>query len=452
MSGYRPTEVRVRRLKDSHAPERLLVTKAATKRGLSGEDEAVEHAAKKGKTSQGDGHNFFAGEYYQRKEVSQPNFFYQRKIIEPQGARKASGKAPKQPTPDATAATKNGQAPEEKRKGPVFRLEIEDETRQQGAAGESKRRMPTLVEEGVKRVRKTDPSCVPTTKNQTDQPVNSAVNQLSNQEILHSTTLKDYSGPDIGQSQPPQAVQSPKQASPEEHESGKGSAAPVFKRPGKGSAIPRPPGKLAASEDHAQVKSLANQLHEFALEVSGEEEKPKRMTMPKLSAARSREIHERRRLQAEQQRQAQAKDAAAMDVDSDGDYVYDTYLLVEDPAARERVQSELGDVGYILITAEDQPYWEEFMEDDKSDKDWNSEEEDENAEDFYGADYPDDELASDDEYDRGAYQYRAGGSDDEEYDRATWSDDDDDEADQWASRPWKRAPNGNTKDSDSDDE
>ena len=38
------------------------------------------------------------------------------------------------------------------------------------------------------------------------------------------------------------------------------------------------------------------------------------------------------------------------------------------------------------------------------------------AEDFYGNDYPEDELDSDDEHDRNAYQYRKDASDDGEYD------------------------------------
>lgn len=38
------------------------------------------------------------------------------------------------------------------------------------------------------------------------------------------------------------------------------------------------------------------------------------------------------------------------------------------------------------------------------------------AEDYYGADYPEDEVASDDEYDRDAYQYRKNADDLEEFD------------------------------------
>lgn len=46
------------------------------------------------------------------------------------------------------------------------------------------------------------------------------------------------------------------------------------------------------------------------------------------------------------------------------------------------------------------------------------------AESFYGNDYPEDELSSDDEVGRGAYNYRKGHSSDEEYDLTNdaWSD------------------------------
>ena len=51
------------------------------------------------------------------------------------------------------------------------------------------------------------------------------------------------------------------------------------------------------------------------------------------------------------------------------------------------------------------------------------------AEDYYGNDYPEDEVDSDDEYCRGAYQYRRHGSDDEDFnaeaEAEAWSDDED---------------------------
>ena len=74
-------------------------------------------------------------------------------------------------------------------------------------------------------------------------------------------------------------------------------------------------------------------------------------------------------------------------------------------------------IGLLIISEDDQPLWEEYLEDvgdQGSDFDF-EDEEDENAEDFYGNEYPEEEVASDDEYDQGAYNYRVGASDDEEY-------------------------------------
>lgn len=76
------------------------------------------------------------------------------------------------------------------------------------------------------------------------------------------------------------------------------------------------------------------------------------------------------------------------------------------------------------------------------------------AEDYYGNDYPEDEVDSDDEFGKGAYNYRRGGSDDEDYDGEdpAWSDDDAD-----LQHPWKRglskieaSPGGTTDDRDHD--
>jgi hypothetical protein len=48
------------------------------------------------------------------------------------------------------------------------------------------------------------------------------------------------------------------------------------------------------------------------------------------------------------------------------------------------------------------------------------------AEDYYGADYPEDEVAEDDEYDRGAYEeYRKYASDDEQWGNGLDSDNED---------------------------
>ncbi|KAA6413702.1 MAG: hypothetical protein FRX48_02063 [Lasallia pustulata] len=127
---------------------------------------------------------------------------------------------------------------------------------------------------------------------------------------------------------------------------------------------------------------------------------------------------------------------AEHDVEDDKDYVYDTYVRQVAPSSKVVPTSSMDHseeldsgkiAGILVINQEDQEVWESYGVDDESDKDWNSEEEDENAEDYYANDYPEDEVTSDDERDMGAYEHRRGASDAEEYDEdtAAWSDDDD---------------------------
>ncbi|KAL3964442.1 hypothetical protein ACCO45_001446 [Purpureocillium lilacinum] len=64
----------------------------------------------------------------------------------------------------------------------------------------------------------------------------------------------------------------------------------------------------------------------------------------------------------------------------------------------------------------------------EDDDDADEEDEDENAENHYTADYPEDEVDSDDEFGRHAYLYRnTNASDEEEFDNAHYSDGDDDD-------------------------
>ncbi|KAL9586931.1 MAG: hypothetical protein Q9212_000603, partial [Teloschistes hypoglaucus] len=82
-------------------------------------------------------------------------------------------------------------------------------------------------------------------------------------------------------------------------------------------------------------------------------------------------------------------------------------------------------VGLLVVEEGDQEIWELYGEQDQSsDDDWNSEEEDENAEDFYGNDYPEDELDTDDEHDRNTYKHWRGDFDEEHLDNDMhWSGD-----------------------------
>ncbi|KAJ5094698.1 hypothetical protein N7456_010559 [Penicillium angulare] len=121
------------------------------------------------------------------------------------------------------------------------------------------------------------------------------------------------------------------------------------------------------------------------------------------------------------------------DNDSDNDYVYDVYIrrplaemdMLANPLAEaesdersKNLETSNSGIGIIVITAEDEEYWEHFVEDDE--EEWDSEDADSNAENNPANDYPEEELsASDEEDDPTAiyrkYRYRAA-SDDEEFD------------------------------------
>ncbi|KAM0716529.1 hypothetical protein Q7P37_007974 [Cladosporium fusiforme] len=229
------------------------------------------------------------------------------------------------------------------------------------------------------------------------------------------------------------------------------------KRPGRGSALrPRTdkakpdPAKNenVAARQQAELNALAQEMHQFALDELAKTPKPQIKTKPKLTPSRSRALHkEHTATVSPSQIDSQNKeDDDAMD--SDSEYVYDTYILAPAPlptptAATANDATETpkplaipSNVGYLIITEDDEELWENYMHDLGGSDSEPTDEDDENAEDYYGADYPSDELASDDEHDRGAYAYRARrGSNDEQYnlkdgsdndsDEATWSDEED---------------------------
>ncbi|KAF4215972.1 hypothetical protein CNMCM8980_005858 [Aspergillus fumigatiaffinis] len=124
--------------------------------------------------------------------------------------------------------------------------------------------------------------------------------------------------------------------------------------------------------------------------------------------------------------------------DSDGEYVYDTYIrrplpegtLLTNPLTdletvhekwfqQNGIDTTRQDIGVIVITQEDEEYWEHFAEDDE-DEEWDSEDADSNAENNPANDYPDEDLSWDDEEDDPTaiyHKYRThGASDDEEFD------------------------------------
>jgi hypothetical protein len=111
-----------------------------------------------------------------------------------------------------------------------------------------------------------------------------------------------------------------------------------------------------------------------------------------------------------------SNDADAMDVDSE--YVIDHY--VREPLLPD-APVPTGDVGLLVISEDDEDWWDN---EDASDREFDTDDEDSNAEEYYANDYPEDEMSDDDEFDRNLYKkkYRHG-SDDEEF---NLGDDDDD--------------------------
>lgn len=196
-----------------------------------------------------------------------------------------------------------------------------------------------------------------------------------------------------------------------------------FKRPGKGSTIKKStPTRInvESEADRKQIEALAAYMHEAALDEIKNHASPKPVATPKLSGARSREIHRQRAAT-----NGSMRSRSDMELDDEDGYVYDTYVLAPSTDIGAVQVDELGqldNVGYLVITDDDRSLWETYLEEEAaSDQDWNSDEDDENAENYYAADYPDEEMGSDDDlfWDviDSEEQHRPAG--DEEYDEYT---------------------------------
>ncbi|PQE10795.1 Transcription factor Iwr1 protein [Rutstroemia sp. NJR-2017a BBW] len=103
------------------------------------------------------------------------------------------------------------------------------------------------------------------------------------------------------------------------------------------------------------------------------------------------------------------------DMDTDSEYIIDTYIRL--PA--EDIQDSGEEINFGLLVLDSRMDEEEFyrVEGEEEEDEDEEGEEDENAENHYSADYPDEEVESDDEYGRNAYAYRNGNASDlEEWD------------------------------------
>ncbi|CZR66860.1 uncharacterized protein PAC_16761 [Phialocephala subalpina] len=104
------------------------------------------------------------------------------------------------------------------------------------------------------------------------------------------------------------------------------------------------------------------------------------------------------------------------EMDDDSEYIIDTYIRMPAEALQDEDASK--NIGFLILDS--QPDIEEFYrEDEGSSEEEDEADEDENAENHYTADYPDEEVDSDDEYNRNAYHYRThNASDLEEFEDA----------------------------------
>ncbi|KAG5914430.1 hypothetical protein E4U42_000485 [Claviceps africana] len=111
------------------------------------------------------------------------------------------------------------------------------------------------------------------------------------------------------------------------------------------------------------------------------------------------------------------------DDDDDDEWVIEEYVRI--PAHSVAADALSTDIG-ILVLEDDEESNLFFGSTPDEDDEFGEDDEDENAENHYTADYPEDEVDSDDEYDRQAYMYRHGNnSDEEEFDDAVYEEQDD---------------------------
>ncbi|KAF2107165.1 hypothetical protein BDV96DRAFT_589803 [Lophiotrema nucula] len=170
------------------------------------------------------------------------------------------------------------------------------------------------------------------------------------------------------------------------------------KRPGARSTLRPPAAEHSRSATPEPSRDVVKEFEQFASEVEEQESEVKSPSKykPKAPKLRYKDRHPKAETAGD-----------AMDLDTD--YVYDTYVReIRKPGAEGLLPAE--SVGIIVITEEDEEFW--FGE-DESDREFDTDEDDENAEGYYANDYPEDEVSSDDEFNRDPYQYHRGEEDDE---------------------------------------
>lgn len=184
------------------------------------------------------------------------------------------------------------------------------------------------------------------------------------------------------------------------------------KRPGARTALAHPPKPRAAANDISE--ETLRQFEKFSAEIesdtvslrktpiSSPTSPPSKFT-PKAPKLRFKDRHPAEAARLE------AQDPDAMDIDNDdpnNPYVYDTYVReIVKPDANGHIplpSPQETSIGYIVLTPDDEEWW---YDSDSSDREFDTDDEDENAEDYYANDYPEDELSEDDEFDKDPYRH-----------------------------------------------
>ncbi|KAF6818979.1 hypothetical protein CSOJ01_01636 [Colletotrichum sojae] len=214
---------------------------------------------------------------------------------------------------------------------------------------------------------------------------------------------------------------------------------PLAKRPPRAAAADvdsqrKPMPAVAPTDDMNKIAADMDQwvLHEIGLNLKSMEQQTRPPTAaspsrfkPKAPAKRFAERHPdvARELDGSNRDEAMADAGEAEEEDeSDDDYVIEVYELAPSKPLLANVPPE--EIGVLQFDSQEDLELFYGNEDDDSDYD---DDEDENAENHYTADYPEDEVDSEDEYDRHAYLFRnANASDEEEFDTRDLDDDDED--------------------------
>lgn len=106
-----------------------------------------------------------------------------------------------------------------------------------------------------------------------------------------------------------------------------------------------------------------------------------------------------------------------MQVDPADEYVFETYIRMQQDAMSGVEFSSTAQFGILVIDEEEEDLWDQYLrEEEEDDEDWDSEDEDSNAEENPRNEYPDEEVSSDDEFGKNLYKYRRACSDDEQFD------------------------------------